>query len=372
MKNKSLNLVFIIAFFVSSFTKSGELLAHIDKMLYLQGKIGERTLVLKIKCYDESTVRYMNYYFEDDKIDHYLEGNLIGNTWQFNPIDNQNEARNLVIKEDKNGSWKGFWREGSNKKIDIILNPIVINPDSKYNSYSKNRELDPYETYKISLINLEKIKTEKLSKNFNLDWYLEKESGITFFRLHNENKKTNCDSINNVLESLQLSIIQDYYRFNPNRNSLNIQSEILYHNEQLISFKIISNSTFKTQPPVKAQQLLCLNLQNGQQIDLESLVWFDEKNAKPDTNDVSQVYEYRKKVFAPKVFSMLNELYPQQMQTSDCNINKEATWALPNFVLTKQGLLFCFSHTAICNFMDWAIIPYKKLTPYLEKKYQLN
>lgn len=357
---------------MSSFTKSGELLAHIDKILYLQGKIGDKSIVIKIKCFDESPVRYMNYYFEDDKIDHYLEGNLIGNAWQFNSIDNQNEERNLVIKEDKNGSWKGFWREGSNKKIDLILNPIVINPDSKYNSYSKNRELDPYDAYKISILNLEKIKTEKLSKNFNMDWYLEKESGITFFRLHNENKKTSCDSINNVLESLQLSIIHDYYRFNPNRNSLNIQSEILYHNEQLISFKIISNSTFKTQTPVKAQQLLCLNLQNGQQIDLESLVWFGEKNAKPDTNDVSQTYEYRKKVFAPKVFSILNELYPQQMQTSDCNLNKEATWALPNFALTKQGILFCFSHSATCNFMDWAIIPYKKLAPYLEKKYQLN
>lgn len=372
MKNISPILVFIITFFMSSFTKSGELLAHIDKILYLQGKIGERTLVLKIKCYDESTVRYMNYYFEGDKIDHYLEGNLIGNAWQFNSIDNQDQERNLVIKEDQNGSWKGFWREGSNKKIDIILNPIIINPDSKYNSYSKNRELDPYESYKISLIDLAKTKTEKVSKNFTLNWYLEKQSGITFFRLNNENKKTSCDSINNVLESLQLSFIHEYFRFNPNRESMSIQSEILYLNEELISFKIISNSTFKTQTPVKAQHFFCLNLQNGEQIDLESIVWFGEKNTKPDTNDVSQTYEYRKKVFAPKVFSILNELYPQQMQTSDCDLNKVNTWALPNFALTKQGIFFSFSHSAICNFMDWAIIPYEKLTAFLEKKYQLN
>ncbi|RVT80050.1 hypothetical protein EOD40_02765 [Flavobacterium sufflavum] len=372
MKNISPILVFIIAFFVSSFTKSGELLAHVDKMLYLKGKIEDKSIIIKIKCYDESTVRYMNYYFEDDKIDHYLEGNLIGNAWQFNSIDNQNAEINLVIKEDKNGIWKGFWREGSNKKIDLILNPIFANPDSKYYSYSQSKELDLYDAYKISIVDLTKTKTEKVSKNFTLDWYLEKQSGIAFFRLHNENKKTSCDSINNVLETLQLSLIQDYYRFNPNRNGLNIESEILYLNENLISFKIISNTTFKTQNPVKVQQLLCLKLQNGQQIDLESIVWFDEKNPKPEANDVSQTYEYRKKVFAPKVFSILNELYPQQMQTSDCNLNKETTWAIPNFILTEKGIQFSFSNSANCSLMDWAIIPYEKLASFLEKKYQLH
>lgn len=372
MKNISPILVFIIAFFVSSFTKSGELLAHVDKMLYLQGKIGDKSIVIKIKCYDESTVRYVNYYFEDDKMDHYLEGNLIGNAWQFNSIGNQNEEINLVIKEEKEGIWKGFWREGSNKKTNIILNPILINPDSKYNSYSKSRELDTYDTYKISILDLAKVKTEKKSKNLALDWYSEKKSGISFFRLHNENKKTNCDSINNVLESLQLSFIHEYFRFNPNRESISIQTEILYLNEELISFKIISNSTFKTQNPLISQQFFCLNLQNGQQIDLESIVWFDEKNPKPAANEIMQTYEYRKKVFAPKIFSILNELYPQQMQSGNCDLNKVTTWALPNFAITKQGILFCFSHSTTCNFMDWAIIPYEKLTPYLEKKYKLN
>lgn len=372
MKNISPILVFIIAFFVSSFTKSGELLAHVDKMLYLQGKIGDKSIVIKIKCYDESTVRYMNYYFEDDKMDHYLEGNLIGNAWQFNSIDNQNEEINLVIKEEKEGIWKGFWREASNKKINIILNPILINADSKYNSYSKSRELDTYDTYKISILDLAKVKTEKVSKNLALDWYSEKESGISFFRLHNENRKINCDSINNVLESLQLSFIHEYFRFNPNRESMSIQTEILYLNEELISFKIISNSTFKTPNPVIPQQFFCLNLQNGQQIDLESIVWFDEKNPKPAANEIMQTYEYRKKIFAPKVFSTLNELYPQQMQSGNCDLNKVTTWALPDFAITEKGIQFSFPNSTTCNFMDWAIIPYEKLTPYLEKKYKLN
>lgn len=353
-------------------------MAHVDKTYFLQGKVGEKTVALKIKCYYESPVRYMNYFFEDDKMDCYLEGNLIGNTWQFTSIDNQKEEINLVIKEDQDGSWKGYWREGSGKKIKVVLKPILVDPDSKYFYFSQNKEFDLYDAYKISILSLDKIKTEKVSKNFALDWYLEKGSGITFFRLHNKNQKIILDSINNTLENLQLTLIHDYFHLNPNRESLNIQTEILYFNEELISFKLIENkpiktqSPFKTQNQLKTQQLISLDLHNGQQIDLEKIVWFDEKNEKPDKNNISQIYEYRKKVFAPKIFSILNELYPQRIKSSDCDLDKESTWTLPDFALTKQGLLFSFSNSTICNFMDWAIIPYEKLAPYLEKKYILN
>lgn len=372
MKNKFLFLVFILAFFTTSFTKSGELLAHIDKYIFLEGKVGEKTLVVKIKCYDESPVRYMNYFFDNDKKDHYLEGNLIGNTWQFTTVDNQTAERNLVIREEANGTWKGFWREGTNQKTNLILKPIVINPNSKYYYYTQNKELDLYEAYKISILNLEKIKTEKIHNHFALDWYLEKESGISLFRLKSENDKINLDSINNTLEVLQLSYIQNYFHFNPNIENSNIHSEILYLNEELISFKLIFNTNFKTQNPLTNQQLFTLDLHNGQQIDLESLLWLDPNNIKPDKNDIWATYQYRKKLFAPKIFSILNERYPQQMQSSDCNLNKEETWAIPNFALTKHGLLFCFLQSPICNMMDWAIIPYDKLTPYLDKKYKLN
>ena len=372
MKNTVQIIILSIVFFITGFTKSGKLLAHVDKMLFLQGKIGEKTIVVKIKCYDESPVRYLNYFFEDEKMDQYMEGNLIGNAWQFITVNNSKKEINLVIREEKNGNWKGFWREGANKKTDLILKPLEINPDLKYYYYSQQKELDPYDTHKIASILLNKTDTEKISKDFSLDWYLEKESGIHFFRLHSETQKTNLDSINKVLEMLQLSFIQNYFHFNPNIENSGIEPKILYLNEKLISFKILSNLTFTTQQKITTQQLLTLNIQNGQQIDLESLLWFDDKNQKPDINDVAQTYEYRKKIFAPKVFAILNELYPEKMQSGDCDLNKVSTWAIPNFALTKKGILFCFSHTPNCSLMDWAIIPYDKLIPYLEKKYKLN
>lgn len=371
MKKTTSHLIFILIFFISSFTGGAKLLAHVDKTYFLQAKVDEKTIVLKIKCYNESPVRYLNYFFVEEKRDHYMEGNPMGNAWNFTSTDNQKEI-NLVIREEKDGSWKGFWREDANKKINLILTPIVINPESKYYYYAQNKELDLYDAYKISILNLEKTKTEKIAKNFKLDWYSEKESNISLFRLESENKKTKLDSINNVLEAIQLSLIYNYFQYNPNRESLTFEPQITLLNETLISFKLISNTVLKNQNPIKAQQAFVLDLQNGAQITLEDIIWLDEKNTKPDANAISETYEYRKKIFAPQIFSILSELYPQQMQSAECNVNKEITWAIPNFILTEKGIQFSFSNSATCNVMDWAIIPYEKLKPYLQKKYSVK
>ncbi|WP_035141151.1 SMI1/KNR4 family protein [Flavobacterium daejeonense] len=372
MKKTIVILFFLLSFFLPVISNSGQLLAHIDKMIFLQGKVGEKTLTLKIKCYNESPVRYLDYFFDDKKTDQYMEGNFIGNTWQFISLETEKTEKNLVIREEKDGNWKGYWREGSDKKINVILYPINVNPEANYFYYSKSKELDPYDSYKVFIFQLDKIKTEKAAKNFQLEWLTEKESGISFFRVQNENKKVNCDSINKNLEQIQLAILQDYFRFNPNRSNLNIQAELLYLNEGIISFKIITSMSFKNQPEVKTQQFFTLDMQTGQSVDLESLIWFDPQNPKPAANEITQTYEYRKAIFAPKLFSILSELYPQQMQSTDCKLNEVTSWAIPNFALTKKGFLFCLSYSKDCNLMDWAIIPYEKLTPYLEKKYKLN
>nr|WP_288834434.1 hypothetical protein [uncultured Flavobacterium sp.] len=372
MKKRVIFLIYIIVFFVPSFMKSGEVFAHIEKIFYLKGKINEKSVIVKIKCFDESPVRYMNYFFEDNKKDHYMEGNLFGDVWQFNSLGEQNGIRTFAIKEDSNGNWNGFWSEDTNKKTNIILKPLILNPDSRYISYIKSKQLDPYDTYKISILNLEKSITEKHHELIALDWYTERESNIRFFRLVSENKQIKLDSINRKLEFIQLSMIQNYFQYNPNRQSLIIQPQIELLNESLISFKLFSNTTLKNQNPITTQQSYVFDIQNGNQITLENIIWFGDKNAILDDNDISQTYEYRKKVFAPKVFRILNELYPQQMKMNECNLNVESTWTIPSFVLTNRGIQFSFSTSVTCNMMEWAIIPYFIISCYLQDSYKLN
>ena len=367
-----------MAYFAPSFMKSGELLAHISKIIYLQGKVGERTLVVKMLCYDESPIRDMTYFFDDAKKDCFFKGRIMGNAWRFyseSAVANQAPENNgeLLIAENKNASWKGYWLDSTGKKINVNLNPIVSIPVSKFNYFSQMNDLDLYDAYKISKINLAKGKTEQKLKNVAIDWFLEKESGISFFRLRSLNKKLKVDSLNVALQTMHLSLIQNYFRFSPDRKDLKVSAEMLCLTKDLVSFKVISNIVSKAQNPSKAQQLFTLDIKSGKQINLESLVWFGKKTDKrPSANDVQATYEYRKYVFASKIFSMLKTLYPDKMKNTVCGINKVDTWAVPAYAITKKGLLLGFFPSGNCSILDWAIIPYKSLTPYLEKKYSLS
>ncbi len=69
---------------------------------------------------------------------------------------------------------------------------------------------------------------------------------------------------------------------------------------------------------------------------------------------------------------MLKTLYPDKMKNTLCELNKVETWVIPAYALTKKGLLFGFFPSGNCSIQDWAIIPFKNITPYLEKKYSLN
>jgi hypothetical protein len=371
-------LVFIVAYFAPSFMKSGEVLAHISKIIYLQGKVGERTLVIKMMCYDESPIRDMTYFFDNAKKDCFFKGRIMGNAWRFyseSAAANQasENKEELLISENKNGSWKGYWLDSSGKKMNANLNPITGIPTSKFNYFSEMNDLDLYDAYKISKINLTKGKTEQKLKNVSIDRFLEKESGLSFFRLRSLNKKLKVDSLNVALETMHLVLIQNYFHLNSDRKKLNVSAQILYLTKDLISFKIVSNSIFKSQNPSKSQQLVTLDIKSGKQINLESLVWFGKKTDKrPAANDVQATYEYRKYVFASKIFSMLKTLYPDKMKNTACGLNKVDTWAVPAYALTKKGLLLGFFPSGNCSILDWAIIPYKSLTPYLEKKHSLN
>lgn len=358
--------------------KSGELLAHISKIIYLQGKVGERTLVVKMLCYDESPIRDMTYFFDDAKKDCFFKGRIMGNAWRFYPeFTAVNQApenkEELLIAESKTGFWKGYWLDNTAKKINVILNPISSIPASKFNYFSQANDLDLYDAYKISKINLTKGKIDKTLKNVAIDWFLEKESGMSFFRFRSLNKKLKVDSLNVALETMHLSLIHNYLRNKIDRKSLVVSAEILYLTKDLIGFKIISNSTFKTQNSSKIQQLVTLDIHSGKQLDLESLVWFGKKTDKiPAANDTQGIYEYRKYIFASKIFSLLKTLYPDKMKNTACGFNKVDTWAVPAYTLTKKGLLLGFFPSGNCSILDWAVIPYKSLTPYLEKKYSLS
>lgn len=359
------------------FTPYGKLFAHVDKTFFLKGKIGERSIAIKMLNYDETNKRDLYYYFSDDKRDHFLVGTYQNKGWLFTSktIDNNTLTKPaiiLTIADNTNGIWKAIWQDSLGNKWDIILTTLTTNDISNnFSHLSYVTELDPYERYRLANVQFTNTTSSKLSKQLTCNWLIDAASGITFFRLKNNNKHVKTDSINAMLETMHLNYLQQYYAYNADKTNLQIATTILYHNSQLISFKTLATTTLKHLATQTNRQLFTLNIANGLQVNLEDIIWLDSAENKPDLSNLFSVYKYRKNVFAPKMYALLQQLYPTQMQSSQCHINQVVSWALPDWCLTNKGLALGFRNEEGCDVLSWAIIPYSMLAPYIESKYQL-
>lgn len=359
-----------------TFFPTGKLSAHVEKTLYLKGKVGKDVVAIKMLCYDELTTRYIYYFFSNSKMDRYLEGKWQDSSWNFATQEQHNNHLKpedvFNISETKNGIWKGIWINSSGKKQSIVLEPLSHGDiTSSYRKLPFVEELDPYEFFRISSIRFTKQQTEKVKNGLTRDWYMENESKISFFRFQATSKKINTDSINKTLLAFHLSLLQQYFTYHPQKLSTKAETHIMYVSNELISFQTLITTQFTTTTTQK-RQLTTLDLKSGENISLEDLFWLDKDNAKEIASDSYKMYKYRQKIFASKIFSWLQELYPTRMNTDSCGINKAETWALPTWCLINKGLALSFQIFDTCDPLSWAIIPYTKLAPYTEKKYRLN
>lgn len=367
-------LALVLVFLTCSFTSSSTSTWHIEKVYYLKGTVGEREIALKMVCYDELPTRFVNYFFLDAKKDHSLIGKLKDNFWNFMPEQPEGrESGALKITESTNGDWNGTWDDGAGKSWPLTLKPIA--PDSSRSDFSHLtliKESDPYESYRLSNLHLNKMRTDKPIKGLLCDWYLEKESGISFFRFQSANNRLKTDSVNATLTALHLSLIQKHFSFIPKKTDTKVETSLLYITSELVSFRMLITSTFESDKTFQTTQLMTLDMKSGQPVKLEDLVWFDKTTPKAAPHDLFKLYKYQKNVLAPKVFHLLQELYPDKMKTASCEIDKVENWTLPVWNLTSKGIAFGFAKSEPCKVLDWAIIPYEKLAPFLEAKYHLK
>jgi hypothetical protein len=373
MKHFLLSVLFLLA---STFGSSGKLFAHIEKTLFLSGQVGQRAIGVKMLVYDDMPERHIQYFFLNSKKDKHLLGKPTGDSWLFQSDDQGGTGRanpevTLRLVEDK-GNWNGIWTDSAGLSSNVVLSVIPNSFSTKFGRLRYIEELDPYDRYKLSDITFQKSKTEKFKGDLVSDWYIEKLSGISFFRLRSPAKNINTDAINEVAESLHLSIIREYFRFNPDGKETIVNPKILFLTNELVSFSINSKVSLKSSKAAEGRQLSTYDLKTGEPVNLENLVWFD-KNTAPlsDLTNMDELYKYRKKVFGPQLLQILTELYPDKMKSDTCDLNKVETWHLPAWALTKKGIAFGFFTLDDCDTFNWAIVPYRKLKPFLLPFYKV-
>ena len=368
-------LFYLILLMTGMATLPVKAFAHAEKIYYLHGKVKNRAIAVKMLCFDEMPTRQLFYYFQDEKKDHYLHGKLMAERWTFVPDTSEHSSNDIRIvlsisNKDKT-TWSGFWIDSAGRREALILEPIQ--PDSIRSSYASLpffQELDPYEKYRLSDIRFTKTKSEKITKNLFVDWYVEQQSGIEFFRLLSNNAHANMDSVNTMLETIHLSLLQKKFGYAPDHKRATIETKILYVTDQLVSFQLFSNVTYTTNKTLQSRQLTTLNVPSGLQVDLEDILWFGDSADKPSEGDLYKIYKYRKRVFAPKIFAILQGLYPEKMASSDCGINNVENWSIVMWGLTKKGIAFGLGKTDTCNVESWAIVPYMKLKDFIDERYR--
>lgn len=377
MENVKKVFVLILVSIGMTLLPVNKLHAHVEKTYFLKGKVGTRDLAIKMQCYDEMPTRKIHYFFQDNKQDRYMTGYFMLGFWRFvsgetDVKGNLKHEGTLDIVENTHGVWKGKWTDGLGNDFDVVLSPILADSmPSQFGDLLFIKEMDAYEAYRLSDIKLVKIKTEKLTKELEANWYLEEESGISFFRIRSVNDHINTDNINATLKNINLSMLQAHFRYDPTRTAEKVGTTFQYISDELISIQIISTVAYAANIPLQTQQLVTLDIKTGEQANLEDIVWFDEKETAPEPSNLYGIFKYRKRVFAPKIFSLLQQIYPNEMMSDSCGINNVETWVLPVWNLTNKGILFSFRPSEHCNLIDWAIVPYEKLKPFIGKKYHL-
>jgi len=370
------HILVVMIFLGSSLIPGNKLLAQIEKIYFLKGKVGKRDMAIKMVVYDDVSERHITYFFMDDKGDKLLKGKFDGNFWVFSSSGEENDPSRygimLKIRTSADGAWSGTWSEGG-KSVAINLKKIV--PDSipsEFNYLQYVKEQDPYQRYKLSGISFHKKRSKKYTKELMCDWYEERESGITFFRLRSIKNKINLVPINAALETVNLSAVQSYFSLNQNRIDSKIKTTISYLSNELLSFKIVSENTYSNLKTLQTRQPYNYDIKEAMPVDLECLLRFDPEDKKINNEDLEKLYKYRKEVFAPKLFELLTSLYPEKMKSDECDLNKVERWVFPAWSLTKKGISFGFFTADVCDVQDWAILPYEVLKQFIQPKYLLQ
>ncbi|MEI6949725.1 hypothetical protein V9K67_21235 [Paraflavisolibacter sp. H34] len=370
-------LALLWVFLGVSGTTAGKLWAHAEKIYYLKGQVGKRELVVRMLCYDETPTRYITYFFGDDKQDRSLAGTFADPYWTFLPKEEKgsetpSQIRLRITESIPDSCWKGSWTDTAGKSQDLVLTHLPA--DSLAAAFADLpflKETDPYDCYKLAHLQFTLLRSEQKTKELACDWYREAASGITSFRLRRLDKKGQTATINEALRALHLSLAQAWFSHLPGLRPAGVEVRLPYLTGELASIRVVAKSRTAAGDTVAAKQQVTLALESGKQVDLEQLLCFEQGAAKPRIEDMFQVYKYRKAVFGPKLFSLLSELYPGRLTGDSCGTGKAETWALPAWSLTTAGIAFGTPQGDPCNALQWAVIPYEKLRPYLEKTYHL-
>jgi len=353
------------------------------------GTLGKTSIVLELDLNkpDEVTGRY---FYQKYHLDLPLNGAQDGQELKLQEgLDDFDDTPRpeLTLTKDENGGWQGNWTNPQGKTLPVKLQPVQMPAAATDDGYlSALIHTDPYEYLRLSALQLKAGKNENFM-GYQLQWWTEPQSKISFFEIVSGYPETEIQAINQKLRTRLWQEVSGWHacmlgasRFGQGEYQQTVTPE--YLSDEIVSVSVFTSYDCGGAHPDFGESPVNLNAKTAETLTLEDVVWVGEGapfhylNAEDRTltgkNDVDfdTFADYRDKKWAPWLVKQLTATYPEQMKKpteesdDDCDYSDTSVWQFPAWYFTKKGLYFDPTFARVlrsCEGPEWSVLPWSAM-----------
>lgn len=340
--------------------------------LLLQGTIGRAAVVLELDIGADGRVdgRYFYRKYQQDIAlsgQRQADGSLLLDE---NPGD-AGQRSELTLRPQGPG-WQGKWqRVKARTALPIALSPLAAAQlaPSHDPALQPFRQSSPYDYERMAAMKLQPGKHERF-QGYTLQWWLEPESGIRFFRLLDGFNPEVMKRLNLRLAERQWQEVTDYFNCQLAGNQREIGAEYEQTvtprliNRHLLSVSVLTSYYCGGLHPDEVDAPLNLDVETGRELQLEDLLWLGKgKPQLPRKANGDRVdYQYEEKMLAPWLLRQLVRLHPDEFKPDDfsCDYRNPEMWQLVHWYASPQGLYVgpSFPVERGCEEPEWSVLPW--------------
>lgn len=353
---------------------------HRENTYYLYGQFGTTKVGVQIDEYgNQCTARYFTF---DNKYDRILEGNILedghfnmrASTWNESKQEKV-KGDSLSVKEVRKNIWEGKWIPLNGPAQPVHLYRIRVDSlNHPFIRAIKKYRISPYEAYRTKNLHFVDKRKERIGKGLAIMRVVDPESGVEWFRLiQNEKFLPQVDSINTWLTMQQIKAINAKYSCvnMGEKGDYQMDYNIRFMDRHVLSYIVTLHSACyggDGQEPSTYNNTL--QVATAKPLMLEDIIWFGGQPKPQLSEGEYNWFQYRYKVFGPKILDVMKSLYPDKItpaDSTDCTYDDVKLWQFPSWYLTKKGLYLGSKSTMAnkkCDGAPWSIIPYSMLKKY--------
>jgi hypothetical protein len=302
-----------------------------------------------------------SYFYLSTRLDIALSGQRHGHA-----MDLRSEVTNDRLTLTRSGDdLVGTLTTGKGRKLSVSIHPAAAPlrapPDLPVG-------LDLYERLRLSGLSFVPQEVESQSDK-TIRWYREPLTGIRLFRLETGYAATAMAAMNHALAQQQWSAVAAWFQCTASggRPGTEVdQSEKPWLGPAYVSY--VWRSAWDcagTAHPDFGAEGHSFDARSGRELRLDEVL--PEGNAAIPPENSDTWFDYRSRVFAPAVVTIMQRYHPVEMalrKNGDCNYTDPKAWAFPSWTLTEKGLwlgaIFARADRA-CDSPEWSVIPWSAL-----------